>query len=169
MDRSKDFSTVHGERAPGDPDAKTHFLQNGLPFDINGHLLFDHADFELAKGDDCSKQAKKLRDLAELKLKKASKGKPVVPSSDTDAPSEAGEEVGAQTDIDDDDEAEPEEVNLEAWMRGEAEYQWNLVTQQIARRYKRRVSNKGDAIEFLFKEKLVPKSEISRAFQKFLD
>ncbi len=41
LDRSKPFSTIHGERLPDDPLFNVCYMQNGLPFDANDRLVPD--------------------------------------------------------------------------------------------------------------------------------
>lgn len=73
MDRGRDYSTVHGERASDDPFANTHFVQDGLPFDAEGFLLLEHPDYEADKGDRCSDKAAELRAKAHKKIRIAEK------------------------------------------------------------------------------------------------
>ena len=163
MDRSKAFATVHGERDADSKYANVHFIQDGLPFDASGFLILDHEDFE-PNSENPSEKALKLRALAERKLKKASKGRPVVDPEDADAPSD-----DADQGQDEGDDAEDDGVNLEAWLRGEQDVQWHILTQEIARRYKRRVSNQADAVLFLVEQGVVPPGEIAKKYQKHLD
>lgn len=165
MDRGKDYATVHGEREHGSTHALVHFYQDGLPFDSNGFLLFDHAVFELGS-ENPSAQALKLRALAERKLKKASKNRPAEPApDDADAPSDDDDRDQDEGDDGDDDDS----VNLEAWLRGEQDVQWHILTQEIARRYKRRVANLPDAVVFLVEQNVVPPDQVAKKYQKHLD
>lgn len=155
MDKSREHSTIHGERTPDDPHAGVHFYQDGLPFDAQGILCADHRDLQ---GD--SKQAVKLREIVERKMKKASKSQKIVD----------GEAPAAPADDDDEPEApeadDNEPVNLEAWARGEQKVAWNDVSQAIARRFKRRVTGKLDAIEFLIEQKVIAKGALSAEHAK---
>lgn len=165
MDRSKYFSTVHGEREPGDPHALVHFYQDGLPFDSQGFLLPEHPD------------SVKLQAVVDRKLKKAAKlagGNRDVPDV-TDPAYTAG--AAAQPvpppDEDEDDDAEPtvDDINIEAWLRGEANYEWFAVTSAIHKRYAKRVSKQVDAVDFLVNNpdtKVVAYTELRPAFKKLL-
>ena len=155
LDRSRSYSTVHGERPPGDPHAGVHFYQDGLPIDAQGFLVANHPDLQ---GD--GKQATKLREIAERKLRKGIKQAKRDEVSETDAPVEVDEDDG---EIDDD-----QPVNLEAWARGEQRVVWGEVTQAIARRFSRRVASKKDAIEFLVAEHVVAADQLSAEHQKLL-
>jgi hypothetical protein len=154
MDRGRDFSTVHGERTPGDVHAAVHFYQDRLPFDSNRFLIVDHPDIL---------KDPKLQALVEKKLKKAEKAKPVAAAEGTDALSDDNTEVD-----DDEDEEILDPVNLEMWARGESEYPWTDVSQAIAQRFKRRVPSKAAAIEFLVDEKIIAVADLSKAHQKLV-
>lgn len=155
LDKSRSHATVHGERGPDDRDAGVHFVQDGLPLDAQGFLVEGHHSLQ---GE--TKQATKLREIAERKLKKAMKSK----QRESQEPSEPGEEVSQDEDEDDD-----ASINLEAWLRGEQRVEWNEISQTIAARYKRRVTSKKDAVEFLVAEKVIAVADLSREFKKFVD
>jgi hypothetical protein len=74
MDGSKYFSTVHGERPPGDPLQHVHFYQDGLPFDA-GRLLLT----EMIEGDE------RLKALAAKKLSRQKKQVVAVVDADIDS------------------------------------------------------------------------------------
>lgn len=156
LDRGRDFSSVHGERAPGDRHATVHFYQDLLPFDAQGFLLMDHPDVT---------ENPKLVALVERKLKKLEKTKPVAAEDDTDALSDDDNDVDGDDD-EDDDVQEP--VNLEMWARGEAEYPWQEISNAIAIRFKRRVPSKQAAIEFLIEERVVSIGALSKSHQKLV-
>src|SRR3954467_2441031 len=119
LDKSQEFATVHGERSPTDPHASVYFYQEGLPLDAQGFLVANAPDLQ---GD--SPQATRLRELAERKLKKASKA----------GAGDTAEGSGALAAEDDHEEKPADEpVNLEAWARGEQHTKWLEVSQHIAR------------------------------------
>lgn len=166
MDKSRPHSTVHGERGPGDPHAGIHFYQDGLPHDAQGFLILDGPDYE---GD--SPQAKKNRDVAARKVSKfMAKSNKARAAAMADGGPEMPRGID-QVDEDDDEELEDEgePVNLSAWVRGEQQVEWNEVTQEIARRYKKRVASIADAVPFLVKEGICPANEVAKKFKKFLD
>lgn len=184
MDRSRDFSTVHGERGPDDRHSAVHYYQDGLPYDAEGLCLDDHP--EMTAG---GKLGDKKRALFAKKLAVAIKrGKAVVPKPkrqprlDEDGDEIEGSFIGDDEEGDGegqgegeggdgagDNEPEVNNVNLEAWARGEQKYRFNEVTQRIAALYKKRVANKQDAIIFLVEERVVSKGNVGAEFRGLLD
>lgn len=156
MDRSRDFATVTGERTPDSVHHALHFIQNGLPFDSEGLLILDHAFFEPEKGDKPSKQAAILRDRADKLIQRAVKSaRPRVEGE----PAPDGEE----------EEGQKGPANLEQWARGEVRVPWQEVSQAIARRFGKRVSNKRDAIDLLLEERIVAKAHLSEEHRNLVD
>lgn len=166
MNRSMPFSSVHGERGPSDPWAGVGFIQDGLPFDPQGYCITDHPSI-LAE----TPAGAKLRAVLERKLKKAianqAKEKPRRAASAESDGVESGVEAAAVDDDDDEEDLEP--IDLVAWLRGEQRIEWPEMTQELARRYKRRFTKVEDAVEFLVKEEqLVQKGALQKKFQKFV-
>ena len=155
MDRSKDFSTIHGERTPGDPHARVHFFQDGLPFDSQGFYLDGFLD-------DSSDPEGKLRALVERRLRKL-EGQPLPADADAEALDEQVAKAGAKGGAGQDD------VNLEAWARGEAQYIFGEVRAAIKKRFGQVVKDQKVAIELLaLDEKVVPEDQIAPAFKQLL-
>lgn len=146
LDRSRDFSTVHGERMVGDSHVRVFFYQDGLPFDAGGSLVLDIIE-------DAGLRAK-----AERKLKEAAKVSATAEAESVDAV--VGKEDGT---------ADKGDVNLESWARGEVKYQWYLVSEAIVRRFARRVTNTADAINLLVEEGVIQPDALSPANRKHLD
>lgn len=158
MDKSKYFSSVHGERAPDDAHAKIHFYQDGLPFDGEGLLLVD-----LVPED--------KRELVDRRLKKLNAAQKPVPEPVRTAT------VSDPADDDEDDDGDgdkssetgqitPGDVNLEAWLRGEANYVWFSIPAAIRQRFSKNVSNKTDAVTYLVEEeKIVSPDQLAEALQ----
>jgi hypothetical protein len=163
MDRSRAFSTVHGTRTPDDPLTAVHYIQDGIPADAGGFFIFDHP-MMLAKGKDGDKMRAAASRKIERALKQAAKAPPPKQAAD-DADEDANVDAGDEEP--EDDLLEP--INLEAWLRGEQEVEWQEVTQELARRFKVRKSKVEDAVEFLVKEGVVPKAQLRKKFQKFVD
>lgn len=169
MDKSRAFSTVHGDRPPSDRNARVFFFQDGLPVDASGYFMFDHPDM-IEPGPEGDKRRK----MAERKIKKALAQQAKQPVRAAPLPSDDDEEDGDDAAdrveaADDDAEQELEPINLDAWLRGEQQVEWQEVTQEIARRYKKRISKMEDAVAFLVKEGVCPKGQLKRQFQKFAD
>ena len=166
MDKSRSFNTIHGERAPGDPLAGVMFRQDGIPCDAQGFFLFDHPDM-LVPGPDGDKRRKMADKHIKRAIAQALKNppKPVKADDDEDLDDDEAEDEDAE---DEDDGLLPA-VNLSAWLRGEQEVEWNDVSQEIARTYKKRVAKEADAVEFLVEqERIVSKGELRKKFQKFV-
>lgn len=165
MDRSKYFSTVHGERKPGDDHANVFFYQDKLPFNANGELVMEAVPEE-------------LKDAVERRIAKLNKSASAVPSVKRPEPADddddAGDTGGDSEGDDDDDKADEnpsngDDVNLEAWLRGTEKYQWFKVAAAIRDRYNRNVSNAADAVVFLVAEGLVPADQVADAHKKHLN
>jgi hypothetical protein len=152
MDKSMPYGEVHGERVPDDRHANVHFFQNGLPFNAQGVLLHDHPDVE---------RDPKLKALAALMLKKASKKKVSAPGDDAAADPDA--------DPDDNDGVDNDPVNLSEWAKGQQRVEWQNVSDAIAARYKKRIGNKREALEFLIEQRAVSMAELSAEHKKQLD
>lgn len=163
MDRSRAYGEIHGDRGPDDKYRAVFFTQDGLRFDAQGFLLADHPDHLVGgpAGD-------KLRELIERKLKKAASlaAKQPAPRSASEG---GGDDESEDQDSDGGEDQLLEPINLEAWLRGEQQVEWQEVTQEISRRYKRRISKIDDAIPFLVSEGVVPKGQLARKFQKYAD
>jgi hypothetical protein len=164
MDRSRAYGTVHGERGPNDLHAGVMYYQDGIPADASGYFLFDHPDLMQPgqKGD-------QLRKIAAKKIERQLKIDAKKPPQPVRAESEDDDE-DVDTDVAKDEEEELlDPINLEAWLRGEQQVEWHEVSQEIARRFKKRIAKEGDAVEFLVKEGVVPKAQLRKAFQKYVD
>lgn len=145
MDRSRDFSTVHGERLPGDRHAKVFFYQDRLPFDAAGVLIHDHPDVL---------EDETLKERVALMQKRAAKRAKDAPG-DEDADNNG-------------EDGEPVTVNLVSWARGEEKFPWQDLSNAIARRFSKRVSNKRDALELLVEEHVVSVGQLAEPFKKLL-
>lgn len=158
MDRSKYFSTIHGERTPSDEYRQAHFAQDGLYFNAAGHLIL-----ELVPED---KKA-----AVEARLRKINKD---APAQAAPAVAQKTSEIADDDDAGDDDEdvvsddGPSEEVNLEAWLRGEQQVQWFKVAAAIRDRYKKQVNNSADAVVFLVEEGVVPADQVGDKLKKHL-
>jgi hypothetical protein len=137
MDRSKPFAQIRGQRHPGDPFATAHFQQDGIHYDAHGlhleHLLDDEAKL-----------------LVERRLKRQLKS----------APKKTGAGEGSNDgDPDGDTSGSSDDVNLEAWLRGDAKYEWFKVTAAVRERYQKNLSKQIDVVDFLVNEEKVVSPE----------
>jgi hypothetical protein len=155
MDKSKTYSTVHGERTPGDPHAGIFFYQDGLPFDSQGFYVD-------GKLDDSNDADGKLRALVERRLRKlANKATPADADAEAD---EALSAANAQT-----GKGGADDVNLEAWARGEAQYIFAEVRAAIKKRFGLNVKDAKAAIECLsLDEKIVPEEALAPAYKQLV-
>ncbi len=152
MDRSRYYSTVHGEREQQDPHARAVYMQDGLSFDGEGFLIA-----ELVPENKKAAVEARLKKLSHAEKKHAS---PATAADDGDfGPTgqdsqQPGETAGG--------------VNLESWLRGEERYPWFQVAGAIRARFNRNVNNQTDAVIFLAQEGLVPPDQMAENFQKLL-
>lgn len=167
MDRSKYFSTIHGERQPGDEHRHAHFAQDGLFFDASGHLIL-----ELVPEDKKAAVEARLR-----KMNKTTGEKRAVPSVPADAADQTDDSDPDDDDEDDeagagDDASDPssnsDDVNLESWLRGEQQVQWFKVAAAIRDRFKKQVANAADAVVFLVEQGVVPADQVGGKLKKYL-
>lgn len=161
MDKSRTFSTIHGDRLDGDAHQFVHFYQDGLPFDAKGILIPDHPDVL---------KDPKLQALAERKMEKAAKSKPVArkPEADGLAGDDVDETEDGDVDGDDDGAGDDDPINLTDWAQGKQKLEWQLVTNAIAQRFHVRVGSKTHAIELLLKEGVVSKGDLSGEHAKLV-
>jgi hypothetical protein len=150
LDKSRDYSTIHGDRRPGDPHYAVYFYQFGLPFDAHGVLLADHPEIKA----DPRKQA-----AVEKLMKKAVKVKKEAPGDAVDALLNEG---------DNEDSDDTPSLNLEMWARGEQKWRWQEVSDAIAARFSKRVTDKKGAVEVLLEEKVVPLGALSRELRQLV-
>ena len=156
MDRSKPFGTVHGERLPGDVHQNTHFFQDGMPFDAGGLLVYEAIEDP------------KIKALADRKLKKLPAAKPEADGDgaddddrDNDAGGDSTPPVSAPT--------SPDDVNLEAWLRGEASYPWFAITKAVRERHSNNISKQAEMVEFLVRDlKIVPEDQVAADLRQHL-
>lgn len=149
LDRSRDHSTIHGERRPDDLHYNVYFYQYGLPFDAHGILIDDHPEIEA----DPRKKA-----AMEKLMKKAAKVKITAPG---DAALDAlldGEEESDDT----------PDLNLEMWARGEQKWPWQQVSDAIAARFSKRVTDKKGAVEVLIEERIVSIGALSAELKRLV-
>ena len=150
LDRSRPFAQIRGQRSPGDPHQLVHFQQDGIHFDSQG-LHLDH----LIGTDE-------LRSLVEKRLKRQAKS----------APKKADAGEGDNGDPEDDASGSPggDDVNIDAWLRGEAKYPWFAITKTVRERYKSNKTTQVDVVDFLVNEqKIVPISDLAPELAKLLN
>lgn len=152
LDKSKPHSHIYGDRPVGDPHYGIHFFQDGLPFDSQYRFVTGYFNDE-------NDSDGKLRELAERRLRKQAGNQ-----TPADEEAEEGEAGGG----DDGDVITAEDVNLEAWATGEANYLFGLVRSAIKKRYAQVVKDQKSAIECLIDEHLVTEEQLAPTFKKLL-
>ncbi len=168
MDKSRTFSEVHGERPPGSVMANVFFFQDQIPCDSQGFFLFDHPLMgeRGPEGDKRRKSAeRKLKKAVAQQAKEAARRPARVENDDDDG--DEDEDSGAEGEGEKDELLEP--VNLQAWLMGEQRAEYSDISQEIARRYKKRIANLKDAVEFLVKEIPISKGLLAPKFLKLID
>jgi hypothetical protein len=177
LDRSKPFSTSHGECAPDDPAYRVRFWQGQrvkndkhqwemvlLPFDARDELVPDDGKTAPFEGiaDDKKVMHQPLytammRKLLKLKTEKAVAAAQA-PAPELEESAEAdGSESGGQTDASDD-------VNFGAWLRGEAKYQPHVLRAAAKTRFSKNYATIAEmVIDLVLDEKVVPESQVCAA------
>lgn len=153
LNRSATFSTIHGDTIAGDPHHGVAAYQDGLPFNHEDKLIWDHP--EVLADENKQKKAERLIARAEKLLQRA---------RSTGAADEEEED-----DLDGDDGESGTDVDLGAWARGIADWPWQEISNALARRFSRRVGNKFEAIELLVNEKVVAPGQLSRSYRAMLE
>lgn len=156
MDRSKPFATVHGERLPGDLHQNTHFFQDSMPFDAAGLLIYDAIEDP------------KIKAIADRKLKKMPAAKPAA-EGDGDGADDDDPDNGTGGDTKPPASTSPDDVNLEAWLRGEMSYPWFSITKAVRERHSQNISKQADMVEFLVRDlKIIPEDQVGADLRQFL-
>lgn len=157
IDRSRDFSEVHGDRPPGDTHAKVFFYQDGLPFGADGKLVTNHPEIE---------ESPRLKRMVERLSEKAAKKRRSAPGDFEDEDEEDRDlEASADEDENEDDGAP---VSLEAWARGTMDYKWQDVSDAIAGRFSKRATNKKNALEILIEERVISMGALSNLHKRLV-
>lgn len=167
LDKSRPFGTCHGDRVPEDPHYRVAFWQGGkigketitLPFDSNGELVPDDNRDGPWKGTNSEEKpvtyyplwTAKMRKFLELKLKKL-------------AERQADEE-----EIEEDEGDATASVDLAAWLRGEAEYNWPLLVETCKKKHGINFGSKAQMVtDLVIDMSLVKEEELSAKHRKML-
>lgn len=170
LDRTRPFSTVHGDRVPEDPHYRVHFWQDDLPFDVNEVLVPDDEKRQPFSGPDPNREGHTVqyRPLytpqralkAQQKLDRLRKGaKAMRPPEVVDETSPKAEQQAAVT-----------ELNFAAWLRGEVQYETWQVFAAFETRYHRKTHKQGDVVsELVLEFKVIPEDQVAPWFKKYLE
>ena len=184
LDKSKTYGTNHGDMLPEDPMYRVRFWQGGtlvhkgkkhtvlLPFDIEGELVPPEEGYqEPTKGRDSEGKDVVYKPLytelmklyRDAKLKRMVALAPVAASEPT-----IEDEGGSDEDVLGSTSA-TDEVNLQAYLRGETQYQPHAVRKAAQARYGVNHARIADlVIELVLDHKLVPESQLSPAFKALI-
>jgi hypothetical protein len=140
LDKSRYFSTVHGEATQG-----LAYVQDGLPFG-HDHVLLDAQ----LTADQQALVKKKLARLSKF----------AQPGSNDEGQTGSAQKAEKDSEID-------ENVNLLEWAKGELRYEPNVIFKEMKARYSKVFTTVREAAEFLIDEKVVSMEEVSPAlFQR---
>lgn len=133
LDRSKPFSTIHGERLADDPHCKVAAMQNGLPFDVNDRLVPDDGQTQRWNGIAADGKSviymplytSDMRMIAMRRLDRIKKGKvQVEPEEEVRDPSET---------------VNTDDINLSTWLTGQEDYKDHEIVAAVAQRFGRKL------------------------------
>lgn len=185
LDKSKGFSTNHGDMLPDDPLYRVRFWQGGtlvyqgkkhtvlLPFDIEGELVPPEEGFqEPTKGKDAEGKDVTYKPLYTPLMKMYLEARKRRAAQVASVPSN---EPQLEDDGDGDEDmlggaGATDEVNLQAWLRGEVEYQPHAVRKAAQERYavsKTRIADL--VVELVLDHKLVPESQLGQKWKAVIE
>lgn len=131
-----------------------------MPFDASGYLIYD------AISDP------KIKAIADRKLKKvpaAKTGESRSVEGDGDGDDDNGPDNDAGGDTAPPASVSPDDINLEAWLRGEVNYPWFSITKAVRTRHNANISKQSDMVEFLVRDlKIVPEDQVGADLRQFL-
>lgn len=185
LDKSKGFSTNHGDMLPEDPCYRVRYWQGGtlvyqgkkqtvlLPFDIDGELIPPSDGIqEPTKGKDTEGKdvvykplySPQMKMYLEAKKKRVAQMAPVQASEPTiDDGSNSDEDILGAT-------SETDEVNLQAYLRGEVEYPPHAVRKAAQVRYGVSKAKIGElVVELVLDHKLVPEAQLAPKFKALIE
>lgn len=154
LDRSKKFSTVHGDRTLDDPHGSVVYIQDSLPFDGDGILVPDDGKTEPWDMVHDGQRIRHfplytlaMREKLKRKIERVTKGLPKDEVSEHD--DDAIKEDAA------------EDVNLESWLRGEVKYPPFMIYAACKKRFSKNYTRLRDVLDDLvLDEKIIPESQV---------
>lgn len=184
LDRTRKFSTIHGERNPGDPHYHVHSMQGGLPFGADEKLVADDGKTEpwretIEREDGTTKvivhmplYTNDMRAKVEKMTKKLAARLVQRPVARPQVQSQDPEDEDDDAPIGDAMEFGPDDVNIISWLRGEVEYPPNEIYTACKKRFNKVFTTKRAVIEDLVydhKPPLILESELAPALMAILD
>lgn len=171
LDKSKPYSEVRGERTVDDPHYRVHFMQGRkvgtklvlLPFDAQGNLVPDDGKTEPYQGINVEAKPvvhrplydNDMRKLVERLKKRMAEAMPDEEEGDDEVVGDAGD---------------PEDdVNLEAWLKGEARYTPQLLRAAARKRYHILFPDERELVRGLVLDThLVPEDQVAKHLARHL-
>ena len=171
LDRSKRFSTVHGDRTPDDPHYKVHYWQEGLPFDVNGILVPDDGKTQGWSGVDSESKPVRFLPLYSEDMRRKLEKKLSRLNKVARAPEPEEVEADAA-----DGTASPEvqaamagEVNFESWLLGEVAYEPWMIFAAFKARYHINTHKMGEVVvNLVLDENLVRPEQVTKYLARYL-
>jgi hypothetical protein len=171
LDRSRPYGSCHGERMPDDPHYHVHFWQGGmmgghrvlLPFDAHGNLVPDDGQRGKKQGLNADAKPIEYGPLYDDNMRKYLAAKKIKMQALTAIPSQTA--IVEDGDKTEDDVLTPgdDEVNLEAWLRGEANYLSGKVRDAYAKRFHKRTNELREIfIDLVLDEQIIPEDQVAK-------
>lgn len=183
LDRSKTFSTNHGDMLPEDPHYRVRFWQGGtlvyqgkkhsvlLPFDAEGSLVPDDGKTQPWKSKDADNKEVTYHPLYDVFKREYLKARLARAAQAAAAPRNEPH-LEDEGEGDDETASAPshEDVDLTAWLRGQAEYAPYLIRAAVRERTGHPQGRISDiVVELVYEEKLIPEEEVCPALKVHLD
>lgn len=183
LDKSRTYSENRGEMTPEDPLYRVRWWQGGtmvfqgkrqsvtLPFDADGNLVPDDGPQAPFKGKDNEGKDVIYQPLysplmkAYLEAKRKRVAQVTAPATVSEPVLDDGE---SDEDVLGGGSAE-DEVNLQAWLRGQIEYPPHLLRSACRKRYGRAQQKISDlVVDLVLDEKLIPEEELAPKLKSYL-
>jgi hypothetical protein len=172
LDRSRPYGSCHGERMPDDPHYHVHFWQGGmmgghrvlLPFDAHGNLVPDDGQRGSKQGLNADAKPIEYKPLYDDNMRKYLMAKKTKMQALSAIPSQTA--IVEDGDKNDEEEvtSTDDDVNLEAWLRGEANYLSGKVRDAYAKRFHKRTNELREIfIDLVLDEQIIPEDQVSPA------
>ena len=165
LDKSKHYSSIHGERTPDDPMYHVHFWQGGLPFDATGILVPDVGPDKpfpgVVEGKSITFQplyTPEMRGMVERRIARMLR-------SNQQAIEEAKLDTPPEPTVD-----PAEDVNFESFLRGEVNFPFESLQRAYFQRFHKRHQRVRHIIEdLIYEEKIVPEDQVHQKIMRMLD
>jgi hypothetical protein len=190
LDKSKTYSTCHGERTEDDPHHLVAFWQGGqitldgkkkivtLPFDVHGNLVPDDGRTEKFEGRGIDKNGNSImvkydplynadmRRYLNAKLDRSKQLASKQPEPDHIEDEDTGSALFSELDSGADDD-----VNFAAWLRGQANYPAYALRDAAQKRFSKKYHKivPDLVVDLVLDEKVVPEDQLSTQFKRVID